>query len=33
MGQVITRDPYGREYRENVMMCRGRDGVWRPRDY
>ena len=32
MGQVITRDPYGREYRENVMMCRGRDGAWRPRD-
>jgi hypothetical protein len=30
MGQVITRDPYGREYRENVMMCRGADGVWRP---
>lgn len=30
MGQMITRDPYGREYRENVMMCRGRDGVWRP---
>lgn len=30
MGQVITRDPYGREYRENVMMCRGGDGVWRP---
>lgn len=32
MGEVITRDPYGREYRENVMMCRGRDGTWRPRD-
>jgi hypothetical protein len=30
MGQMITRDPYGREYRENVMMCRGRDGQWRP---
>ncbi len=30
MGQMITRDPYGREYREDVMMCRGRDGVWRP---
>ncbi len=30
MGQLITRDPYGREYRENVMMCQGRDGVWRP---
>ncbi len=32
MGQIITRDPYGREYRDNVMMCRGRDGVWRPQD-
>ena len=32
MGQVITRDPYGREYRENVEMCRDEDGVWRPRD-
>ena len=32
MGQIITRDPYGREYHENVMMCRGGDGVWRPRD-
>jgi hypothetical protein len=30
MGEVITRDPYGREYRDNVMMCRGRDGQWRP---
>lgn len=30
MGEVITRDPYGREYRDNVMMCRGADGVWRP---
>lgn len=29
MGEQITRDPYGREYREQVMMCRGRDGVWR----
>jgi|CXWL01.1.fsa_nt_gi hypothetical protein len=32
MGQVITRDPYGREIRENVMMCQGRDGVWRPQN-
>jgi hypothetical protein len=32
MGQVITRDPYGREYRDNVMMCRGSDGVWRPQN-
>ena len=30
-GQMITRDPYGREYRENVEMCLGADGVWRPR--
>lgn len=30
MGEQITRDPYGREYREQVLMCRGRDGVWRP---
>lgn len=30
MGEVITRDPYGREYRENAWMCRGPDGVWRP---
>jgi uncharacterized protein YcfJ len=29
-GEQITRDPYGREYREDVMMCRGSDGVWRP---
>jgi hypothetical protein len=30
MGEQIIRDPYGREYREEVLMCRGRDGVWRP---
>jgi hypothetical protein len=30
MGEETFRDPYGREYTENVMMCRGRDGVWRP---
>lgn len=30
MGEVITRDPNGREYRDQVMMCRGADGVWRP---
>ncbi|MBX3430131.1 MAG: glycine zipper 2TM domain-containing protein [Hyphomonadaceae bacterium] len=29
MGERITRDPYGREYSEDVLMCRGRDGVWR----
>lgn len=30
MGSEIFRDPYGREYRQNVMMCRDDDGVWRP---
>jgi uncharacterized protein YcfJ len=30
MGEVITRDRYGREYREEAWMCRGADGVWRP---
>jgi hypothetical protein len=30
MGEMITRDPYGREYREQVLMCRGNDGQWRP---
>ncbi len=30
MGQRIMRDPYGREYREDVMMCRGGDGQWYP---
>lgn len=30
MGEVITRDPYGREYREEAMLCRGADGRWRP---
>lgn len=29
-GEIITRDRRGREYREQVMMCRGRDGVYRP---
>jgi hypothetical protein len=28
-GESVTRDPDGRAYRENVYMCRGRDGVWR----
>lgn len=27
--QVISRDAYGREYRETVQMCRDRNGVWR----
>jgi len=30
MGQIITRDRRGREYREDAWMCRGNDGVWRP---
>lgn len=30
MGAETFRDPYGREYSQNVMMCRGNDGVWRP---
>lgn len=32
MGQMITSDRYGRERRESVLMCRGNDGVYRPRD-
>jgi YMGG-like Gly-zipper len=30
MGQETYRDPYGRQYTQDVMMCRGDDGVWRP---
>lgn len=30
MGEIITRDRRGREYREEAMLCRGSDGVWRP---
>jgi len=30
MGVETFRDPYGRQYSQNVMMCRGDDGVWRP---
>lgn len=30
MGRETFRDPNGREYSQNVMMCRGNDGVWRP---
>ena len=30
MGEIITRDPYGREVRDNVMMCRASDGQWYP---
>lgn len=29
-GEVISRDRRGREYREEVMLCRGPDGRWRP---
>jgi hypothetical protein len=29
-GEMITRDPEGRERSERIHMCRGRDGVWRP---
>jgi len=29
MGERITRAPNGREYSQEVLMCRGRDGVWR----
>lgn len=29
-GEVITRDPGGREVRDRIYMCRGSDGVWRP---
>lgn len=29
MGERITRAPNGRQYSEEVLMCRGRDGVWR----
>jgi hypothetical protein len=28
-GSVSTRDPDGREVRDSIYMCRGRDGVWR----
>jgi hypothetical protein len=28
-GTVSTRDPDGREMRDSIYMCRGRDGVWR----
>lgn len=27
---IVRRDRYGRRYTEEVMMCRGRDGEWRP---
>ena len=29
MREVIRRDGYGRRYRDEAWMCRGRDGVWR----
>jgi hypothetical protein len=30
MGEIITRDSYGREYREEGLLCRGNDGRWYP---
>lgn len=30
MGEVITRDRRGREYREEAWLCRGDDGRWYP---
>jgi len=30
VGRETYRDPYGHEYSQNIMMCRGSDGVWRP---
>lgn len=30
MGEIITRDRRGREYREEAWLCRGPDGVWPP---
>lgn len=30
MREVTVRDRYGRTYRDDVYMCRGGDGVWRP---
>ena len=32
MGEVITRDRRGREYREEALLCRGDDGRWYPAD-
>ncbi len=29
-GEVITRDPSGREVSDRIYMCRGADGIWRP---
>lgn len=31
--EIVVRDRRGRERVEEVMMCRGRDGVWRPQEY
>ncbi len=30
MGEIVTRDRYGREQREDAWLCRGPDGSWRP---
>lgn len=32
MREVTVRDRRGRTYRDDVYMCRGGDGVWRPAD-
>ncbi len=32
MGEVITRDRRGREYREEALLCRSDDGRWYPAD-
>lgn len=30
MGEIVTRDNRGREYREDAWLCRGPDGQWQP---
>jgi len=32
MGEVISTDRRGREYREEALLCRGSDGRWYPAD-
>jgi hypothetical protein len=32
MGEIITRDRRGREYREEALLCRNDDGRWYPAD-
>ena len=31
-GEQVLSDPDGRSYRQQVYMCRGGDGVWRPQN-